>query len=230
MQVTKFLKFIAPFALVLAIIVAGVTVFKFYKANLKGVAPAITPIVDKVAAVKEAKDETNLGLTVPKGYKISFFAENLGGPRDLEFDPNGVLLASVPSQGKVFAFPGGEKKLVVDGLFKPHGITFKNGKLYVAEENAVDTLDYDGTNFKASNKRKILDLPAGGGHVTRSIIFDREGKLLVSIGSTCNACVEKDERRAAILKVNDDGSGSHLFATGLRNSVFMTMNPNTQEI
>lgn len=224
------IKFLAVLAVIVAVAISGYTFYKFYSANLKGAVPAITPIVDKPAIIKEAKDETNLGLTIPKGYKISYFAENLGKPRDLEFDPNGTLLVSVPSQGRVIALPDGKAVTVIDGLFSPHGITFKNGKLYVAEQNAVDIFDYDTKNYKATNKRKIIDLPAGGEHTTRSIIFNKSGKLLISIGSTCNICVEANDKRAAISQANDDGSDFKLFATGLRNSVFMTTNPKTGEI
>lgn len=229
MQGTKKLRILALAALVVAITVSGYSLYAFYKSNVKGVVPAIAPI-NQATTIKEAKDETNLGLSVPNGYKISFFAENLGGPRDLEFDPNGTLLASIPSQGKIVALPEGTEKTVADGLFKPHGIAFKNGKLYVAEENAVDVFDYDTKNFKATNKRKIIDLPPGGEHTTRSIMFTQNGKLLISVGSTCNACVEANNQRATILQANDDGSDLQLFATGLRNSVFMTTNPKTKEI
>ena len=193
-----------------------------------GAAPAIAPI-NQAAIVREAKDETNLGLIIEPGYKISIFADKLGSPRDLEFDPNGVVVVSIPSQGKVVALPGGQPKTVVEGLNYPHGIAFKNNKLYVAETSAVWVFDYDPQDYKATNKRKIIDLPSGGGHVTRSILI-KDDKIYVSIGSSCNACVEADSRRAAIWVANLDGSDFKPFATGLRNSVFMTTDPKTGEI
>lgn len=66
--------------------------------------------------------------------------------------------------------------------------------------------------------------------MTRSIIFNSAGKLLISVGSSCNSCIESDQRRAAIYQANPDGSEFKAFATGLRNSVFMAVNPRTKEI
>jgi mono/diheme cytochrome c family protein len=54
--------------------------------------------------------------------------------------------------------------------------------------------------------------------------------LYVSIGSSCNVCIEKDARRAAILRYRLDGSGQELYATGLRNSVGFDWRPGTTEL
>lgn len=47
------------------------------------------------------------------------------------------------------------------------------------------------------------------------------GKLYVSVGSSCNSCIEKENVRAAILEMNPDGSVRKIYASGLRNSVGM---------
>jgi glucose/arabinose dehydrogenase len=52
-----------------------------------------------------------------------------------------------------------------------------------------------------------------------------DGKIYVSIGSTCNVCLETDPHRAAVWIYNLDGSGGRLYARGLRNAVGMTINP-----
>lgn len=43
--------------------------------------------------------------------------------------------------------------------------------------------------------------------------------MYVSIGSTCNVCVERDKRRATVMQFNPDGSGGRIYASGLRNAV-----------
>ena len=43
-------------------------------------------------------------------------------------------------------------------------------------------------------------LPTGG-HWTREIEFGPDGRLYVSVGSSCNLCVEGDERRAAVVRL-----------------------------
>lgn len=75
-----------------------------------------------------------------------------------------------------------------------------------------------------------MDLPAGGNHFSRSIGFGPDGKLYVSIGSSCNVCIEKDPRRAKIYVSNPDGTDVRQFASGLRNSVFFTWHPKTREM
>ncbi len=172
---------------------------------------------------------TNLPLNVPAGYSILIYAKNLGNPRDLTIDPKGVVLASITGQGKVVAIVNGGAVAVAEGLNKPHGLAFSGNKLYIAETDQVAVYDYDLASHKAVNKRKIIDLPSGGGHFTRSLLV-RDGKLYVSVGSSCDTCVESDARRAAIWWANLDGSDFKPFATGLRNSVFIATNPNTNEI
>jgi glucose/arabinose dehydrogenase len=64
-----------------------------------------------------------------------------------------------------------------------------------------------------------LDYKYGGWHLTRTIAFSPAGKLYVSVGSSCNACDEKEAVRATVLEMNPDGSGRRVFAKGLRNAV-----------
>ncbi|HEX3102717.1 MAG TPA: hypothetical protein VHQ01_13025, partial [Pyrinomonadaceae bacterium] len=64
-----------------------------------------------------------------------------------------------------------------------------------------------------------LSYKYGGWHLTRTIAFTPEGKLYVSVGSSCNACVEKEKVRASIIEMNPDGSGQREYARGLRNAV-----------
>jgi glucose/arabinose dehydrogenase len=59
----------------------------------------------------------------------------------------------------------------------------------------------------------------GGWHLTRTIAFDDAGKLYVSVGSSCNACEEKEEVRASVLVMDANGKNQKHFAKGLRNAV-----------
>ena len=64
-----------------------------------------------------------------------------------------------------------------------------------------------------------LSYKYGGWHLTRTISFSPDGKLYVSVGSSCNACIEKEKVRASIVEMNPDGSDQRQFASGLRNAV-----------
>lgn len=212
--------------------------------NLRGIRPAIgpipgNPVMSPVADQSSGAggNTTGLPLILPGGVSVSYFAKNLSAPRVLLWDPAGTLLTSIPSQSKVVALPDDNKDgvadrsvTVIDGLNLPHGIAFRDGKLYIAETDQVASYAYDTVSMKATNKKKLFDLPAGGNHFSRTIGFGPDGKLYISIGSGCNACIEKDPRRAKIYVVSADGSGLREYASGLRNSVFFVWHPKTREM
>ncbi|MEK7497463.1 MAG: hypothetical protein AAB656_00920 [Patescibacteria group bacterium] len=77
-------------------------------------------------------NNTQFPLKIADGFTISIFAKGLGSPRDLEFDPSGTLLVSIPEQGKVVALPNGRPTTVAGDLNQPHGITFSGNKIYVS--------------------------------------------------------------------------------------------------
>jgi glucose/arabinose dehydrogenase len=67
----------------------------------------------------------------------------------------------------------------------------------------------------------------GGGHWTRTIVFGADSAMYVSVGSSCNLCVEQSSDRAAVLRFNEDGSGKRVYASGLRNAVGLAVEPST---
>jgi glucose/arabinose dehydrogenase len=173
-------------------------------------------------------------LHVPPGFHIAIFADTQSQPRLMTWSPGGVLMAASADEGTVIAMPDPQHTnraqrvlTVLKDLNGPNSLQFHNGKLYVAEVTRVVRYDWDEANLRASNPQKIADLPSsGGGHMTRTILF-ANGKMYVSVGSSCNVCVEKDPRRAAVLEFNDDGSGQRIFASGLRNAVGLAFDPRT---
>ena len=66
-----------------------------------------------------------------------------------------------------------------------------------------------------------LSYKYGGWHLTRTVVFGDNGKLYVSVGSSCNACIEKESVRASILEMDPDGSHQRTYARGLRNAVWL---------
>ncbi len=213
----------------------------FYYQNFRGIGPVVKPppfdITTKIASnsatnsYAPAVNTTDIPLLLPNGFTISIYAKNLVDPRVIVWDPTKTLLVSIPSLGKVIALVDSNGDGVVDsmptvvsGLNQPHGLAFHNGRLYIAETDEVAVYDYNNQSKAATNKHKIIDLPQGGEHVTRTIAFGFDGKLYISVGASCNACVESDWRRAKILVANDDGSNLKVFASGLRNSVFFIWN------
>jgi glucose/arabinose dehydrogenase len=230
---------------------AGLGAVAYFWQNLRGVMPAILPPPrDIVKLLDEPKHPEGKGalpssvpFKLPPGFAISLFAKNLPGARVLALDPNGNLMVSLTSQGRVVALPDANDDGVADvvvnvleGLDKPHGLAFGPGKeprLFVAETGRVAAYDYDPVRLTATNPQNIADLPLGGRHFTRSLLFlpgTRDRRLLISVGSSCDACEEKDWRYAKILAVDPDGGELETYASGLRNPVFMAVHPQSKHV
>lgn len=219
--------------ILIIIIISLLIGFYAIKNRVGDIRPALLPV--KSQPVQNSSiTPVDIPLVAPTGYTIGFFAKNLGGIRDLEFSPGETLLASIPSSGKVVAIINndGETKVqdILTGLNNPHGIAFYNSKLFVAEETRLVRYNWDEQNLRASQDKVLFDLPEAGNHFTRSIVFDGSGKLYASVGSTCNVCREPDPRYAAVLISDAEGTNPRIFAKGLRNSVFMALNPETGEV
>lgn len=206
--------------------------------------PAPVPMPTPAPTSTILKNTT--GLTVPAGFGINVFAHGLGKPRVIERGVGGHVWVSIPASGKIVALPDKNGDGVADnvitvisGLNRPHGFAYRcpnsqdTCQLYVAEANKVTQFDVDQWTMQASNPKKIIDLPGGGRHTTRSLLWlpgSNHTKLLVSIGSSCDVCHETDARRGTI-QVLDIASGVlKPYATGLRNSVFMAEHPSTHEV
>jgi glucose/arabinose dehydrogenase len=96
----------------------------------------------------------------------------------------------------------------MQGLKNPHGIAFdpdEPGELYYTEETALSmiTVDANGNILKVS--RKIIALPRGGRHYTRTIGIGPDSKVYISIGSTCKACIEEDDLAARQIRTDKGG-------------------------
>ncbi len=202
---------------------------------IKGIRPVITPPPRDIS--RPGVNDTDLPLNLPDNFGISIFASGVEGARVLTWDPMGRLLVSLTSEGRVVALPDenvdhkADKVLVVtEGLNRPHGLAMdcegnaavQQCKLYIGETNQVSVFDYNQSEARVTNKRKLVDLPSGGGHFTRTIAFGPDQRLYVSIGSSCNVCNESDDRRAKIFSMNKDSSDFREYARGLRNAVFFT--------
>ncbi len=177
-------------------------------------------------------------LRAPPGFQISVFAAGLGQARFMALSPAGDIYLSVPTAGRVLVLPDRNKdgvadRVVVfaDGLDRPHGLVFRGKELVVAE-NARLTRFLDTDNDLRADNRTTLskDLPGGGGHSTRTVVQGPEGRLYVAAGSSCNACIEEDPRRAAVMRFPAQGGKGEIYARGLRNTVGLAFHPVTGEL
>lgn len=203
----------------------------FYWNNLRGVWPVVLDsdkdIVDELDNQdKPGDNKTDFPLALPDGFSISIFAKDLPGARVIIQDSLGNFWASQPKQGQVSLLTVENNEVtshnaVFRNLNNPHGLAFdpQNGfDLYIAEEDKISR----ARTYSEGGMEKIADLPTGGRHTTRTIAFGPDDKLYVSIGSACDVCVEDNDMRGTIYRMDKDGSNFEQYAIGLRNTVFFT--------
>ena len=120
----------------------------------------------------------------------------------------------------------------LEGLHSPFGMTKVGHRLYVANSDALVSFPYeDGATKITAPGVKVADLPAGtiNHHWTKTVVASRDGShLYVSVGSNSNAGengLDKEAGRAAILEVDPATGASRIFASGLRNAVGLSWQP-----
>jgi glucose/arabinose dehydrogenase len=184
-------------------------------------------------------------LNIPKGYQIQILARILKA-RFMAVAPNGDLLVSQPSTGSVKLIRGSSVTDFVTGLDQPHDIVFhtigSSTFVYIAQTNQITRYLY--TTGDSSGKKPevvVKNLPdaslpeLGGkyGHALKNIALDSKHKLYVSIGSSCNVCLNDTTAnpvRGSIYVYDADGANGKLFARGIRNAEGLDFVPSTDEL
>lgn len=195
----------------------------------------------KQVQLKSGKQFT---LQVPQGYQITVAGEVEHRLRFMAKSPDGRLFATDMYNrgdnrlGRVIIFEQWneqQKKFnktteYLTKLRNPNQVAFYSAAgqhfIYIAETGFIKRYKYAAGDNRPSDTGTIvarfpdygLDYKYGGWHLTRSLTF-HNNKLYVSIGSSCNACIEKEGIRACVLEMDPDGKNSRIFAKGLRNSV-----------
>lgn len=175
---------------------------------------------------------------VPAGYQLGTFANGLEGPRFLAFGPDGTLYVAERGADRIVRLPDSDGDGQADGvevfaseLRAPHSLVFHQDAWYVGVPTGVVRLEDADGDGRADRRAVLIDNYPIGGHATRTVLFLADGRMVVSVGSSCNVCQEQDPRRAAILVYEGPNArGEGAFATGLRNAVGLTLHPDSGEL
>jgi glucose/arabinose dehydrogenase len=175
-------------------------------------------------------------------YCVSVWAPDLGHPRQMAFAPNGDLFVN---NGAVMVLhdddgsgtnADGERSKFATAPDLNHGIAFSPdfAYLYASSATTVYRWQYTTGARKATGPAEVVvsNIP-GGGHVTRTLVFDSKGRLYVSVGSASNVDPpELADTRALIRRFTIPESvpagglaypSGETFASGMRNEVGLYM-------
>ncbi len=188
------------------------------------------------ALASPATDKVLKNVSLPEGFKLEVYADNVPGARSMALGEHGTLFVGTRDT-RVYAVSGTpgdarspQVRVIAQKLNMPNGVAFRQGALYVAEVSRILRFDGIETSLNAVPDPVVVrdDLPRDRHHGWKYIAFGPDDKLYVPIGAPCNVCNEPGY--AAITRMNPDGSGHEEFARGVRNTVGFTWHPQTRAL
>jgi len=188
--------------------------------------PPIAAAPDKLPIAK---------LKVPQGFNIEVYAAGMANARSLAEGDKGTVFVGTRLVGNVYAVTNKDGKrsvkVLASGLYRPNGVAFKNGTLYIAELSKVSRIDKVEDNLDSSPKPTMIydDLPKDEAHGWKFIAIGPDNKLYVPVGQPGNNVLH-DDAHGQIRRINLDGSGAEVVARGVRNTVGFDWNPETKQL
>jgi glucose/arabinose dehydrogenase len=174
-------------------------------------------------------------LKAPKGFKIELYAAGVGNARTLRQGDKGTVFVGSRLLDKVYAIVDrGEKrevKPIYSGLYRPNGLAFKDGVLYIAELSRISKVEKIEDNLDNPPKPVVIydDLPKDEAHGWKFLTIGPDDKLYFEVGAPCNICMPSPAH-AQIRRINLDGSGAEVVARGIRQIVGMDFSPITKQL
>ncbi|HSY33161.1 MAG TPA: glucose/sorbosone dehydrogenase [Verrucomicrobiae bacterium] len=194
------------------------------------------------------KGKSPFSLLLPAGFKIVPAAEGLKRVRFMAKSPDGRIFVTTMhdlsdnTEGAIYILDGFDEQRgkfarvipYLTNLHNPNSIAFyKDAQgqdwIYLALTDRLVRYKFVGGEERPTSHPEVLaTYPAyglsykyGGWHLTRTIAFGPSDKLYVTVGSSCNACDEKEEIRATLSVMDVNGKNQRIIARGLRNAVGM---------
>ena len=183
-----------------------------------------------------AQTATNLSdISLPPGFVIELWSDAVPNARSMVLGDNGIVFVATRRDGRVYAVVPAEDGphaviTLAEGLVMPNGIAFRDGDLYVAENQRIIRFDEIEANLENIPEPQVVidTLLAERHHGWRYIDFGPDGMLYIALGAPCNVC-ERDDA-GTINRMNADGTGQQVYAEGIRNSVGFTWHPETGDL
>jgi glucose/arabinose dehydrogenase len=196
-------------------------------AKLAPVAPPPIPAApDKLPLAK---------LKVPAGFNIEVYAAGMANARSMALGDKGTVFVGSRLVDKVYAIADKDGKRTVkvlaSGLYRPNGVAFKNGTLYIAELSKISKIDKVEDNLDSPPKPTVIydKLPKDEAHGWKFIAIGPDNKLYVEVGQPGNNVLH-DDAHGQIRRMNLDGTGAEVYALGVRHSVGFDWNPENKQM
>ena len=200
--------------------------------------PAASPNAALPAITAKSAELPLNSIKLPKGFSIAVYAE-VEDARSMALSPSGTLFVGNKDEDKVYAvqdtdgdFKADNVYVLASGLNMPNGVAFKDGDLYIAEKSKISKITKVESNLSVPGKLETVydKYPADAPHGWKYIAFGPDGKLYVPVGAPCNICEPSNPIYASITRINPDGTGFEIFASGIRNTVGFTWHPVTNNL
>ena len=185
-------------------------------------------------------------LNLPEGFEIAVAVQGLKRVRFMSKSPDNRIFVTDMfnltdnKRGVVYMldeFDPNTKRFkkvtqFMSGLHNPNSVAFYTDRdgtdwFYLALTDRLIRYRYEKGSTKPTGQPQVLatfpdyglGYKYGGWHLTRTIAIGPNNKVYVSVGSSCNACEEKEEVRASVVEMDPDGKNQRYYSRGLRNAV-----------
>jgi glucose/arabinose dehydrogenase len=189
-------------------------------------APPIAAAPDKLPTAK---------LKLPPGFNVEVYAAGMANARSMALGDKGTVFVGSRQVDKVYAIVNKDGKrtvkIIASGLYRPNGVAFHNGTLYIAELSKISKIDNVEDNLDNPPKPTVIydNLPKDEAHGWKFIAVGPDNKLYVPVGQPGNNVLH-DDAHGQIRRMNLDGTGAEVYALGVRNTVGFDWHPETKQM
>jgi glucose/arabinose dehydrogenase len=190
------------------------------------VAPPLAAAADKLPLSK---------LKLAPGFNIEVYASGMPNARSLALGDKGTVFVGSRLVDKVYAIVNKdgkrEVKILASGLYRPNGVAFHNGTLYIAELSKISKIEHVEDVLDNPPKPTVIydNLPKDEAHGWKFIAIGPDNKLYIPVGQPGNNVLH-DDAHGQIRRINLDGTGAEVVAFGVRNSVGFDWSPETKQM
>jgi glucose/arabinose dehydrogenase len=174
-------------------------------------------------------------LKVPAGFNIEVYAAGMANARSLAQSDKGTVFVGSRLVDKVYGIVNKDGKrsvkVIASGLYRPNGVAFKDGTLYIAELSKVSKIEKIDDVIDGPPKPTVIydNLPKDEAHGWKFVAIGPDNKLYVPVGQPGNNVLH-DDAHGQIRRMNLDGSGAEVYAVGVRNTVGFDWHPETRQL